>query len=155
MAEVKEKVSTEPISTRKAKSAAAKAAATARGNAVKRATVKRATAARNARPIGGFMDFVREQGVVGLAVGLAIGTQVKTLVDQIVASFINPIVGLILPGEGDLTKKTFHLTIGEKTATFTYGSFLNVLISFLAVAAVIYFIVKGLKLDKMDKKKAA
>ena len=79
--------------------------------------------------------------------------KVKALVDQIVASFINPVVGLILPGQGDLTKKTFHLTVGEKTAVFTYGNFLNVLISFMAVAAVIYFVVKGLKLDKIDKKK--
>ena len=148
MVETKEKTSKEPIATRKAKSAAARAASTARTNAL-----IRANAARNARPIGGFMDFVREQGVVGLAVGLAIGTQVKTLVDQIVASFINPIVGLLLPGDGDLTKKAFHLTVNGKLATFTYGSFLTVLISFMAVAAVIYFIVKGLKLDQLDKKK--
>ena len=133
-------------STRAAKSAAAKAAATARRRARKVKAVP-------AQPIHGFMDFVREQGVVGLAIGLALGTQVKALVDQIVASFINPVVGLILPGQGDLTKKTFHLTVGEKTAVFTYGNFLNVLISFMAVAAVIYFVVKGLKLDKIDKKK--
>jgi large conductance mechanosensitive channel len=134
--------------TRKAKSAAAKAASTAR----ERAT-RRVAATREKRPLGGFMDFVREQGVIGLAIGLALGTQVKSLVDQIVASFINPLVGLVLPGQGDLTKKTFALTVGEKTATFTYGAFLNMLISFIAVAAVIYFVVKGLNLDKIDKKK--
>ena len=99
------------------------------------------------------MNFVREQGVVGLAIGLALGVQVKALVDQIVASFINPVVGLVLPGQGDLTKKTFALTVNDKVAVFTYGSFLNVLISFICVAAVIYFVVKGLKLDKIDKKK--
>lgn len=134
--------------TRAAKSAAAKAAATAR-----RRTIKRVVGPDRARPINGFMDFVRQQGVVGLAVGLAIGTQVKAVVDQIVMSFINPTVGLVLPGDGDLIQKKFSLTIGDKTAVFTYGSFLNVLISFIAVCAVIYFIVKGLKLDKIDKKK--
>ena len=134
--------------TRATKSAAAKAASTARKRAV-----KRVVATRQVRPITGFMDFVRQQGVVGLAVGLAIGTQVKALVDQIVASFINPMVGLLLPGEGDLIQKKFSLTLGTKTADFTYGNFLNVLISFLAVCAVIYFVVKGLKLDKIDKKK--
>jgi large-conductance mechanosensitive channel len=40
----------------------------------------------------GFMDFVRTQGVVGLAVGLAIGTQAAELVKQIVSSVITPIV---------------------------------------------------------------
>lgn len=148
MAQAKKPLNSDTFSTRKAKSAAAKAAYSAR----QRAT-QQAMAARSARPMNGFMDFVREQGVIGLAIGLAIGTQVKTLVDQIVASFINPFVGLLLPGQGDLTKKTFSFTLGEKTAVFTYGSFLNMLISFIAVAAVIYFIVKGLKLDRIDKTK--
>jgi large conductance mechanosensitive channel len=142
MAEAAKKDSTE---TRAAKSAGAKGAATARAQARKRLDVS--------QPINGFMDFVREQGVIGLAIGLALGTQVKQVVDQIVASFINPLVGLFLPGQGDLTKKTFSLSLGDKIAVFTYGSFLNVLISFLAVAAIIYFVVKGLKLDKIDKPK--
>ena len=147
MAQAKKIGQKEAKTTYKPKSVAAKAASKARTRAT-----KRVNNARNARPIGGFMDFVREQGVVGLAVGLALGTQVKALVDQIVMSFINPLVGLILPGGGDLTKKTFSLTVNEKTAVFNYGTFLNVLISFIAVAAVIYFVVKGLKLDKIDKK---
>lgn len=105
--------------------------------------------------LAGFMTFVREQGVVGLAVGLVLGTQVKTLVDQLVASFLNPLIGLMLPGEGSLAQKTFSLSLFGKTADFGYGAFIAVLISFLSVAAVIYFIVKGLKLDKIDKKKTA
>lgn len=102
---------------------------------------------------GGFITFVREQGVVGLAIGLVIGTQVKTLVDQLVASFINPLLGLLLPGKGGLVDKTFHLSIGEKGANFLWGAFVSQLISFLTVAAVIYFAFKALKLDKLDKKK--
>lgn len=111
-------------------------------------------APRVRRHLSGFMDFVREQGVVGLAVGLVLGTQVKTLVDQLVASFINPLLGLLLPGQGTLADKTFSLSISSKTADFTYGLFVMVLISFMTVAAVVYFIVKGLKLDRLDKKKA-
>ncbi|MGM3367046.1 MscL family protein, partial [Escherichia coli] len=80
-----------------------------------------------------------------------LGTQVKTLVDQLVASFLNPLLGLILPGQGSLAEKTFSLTLRGKTEDFSYGMFITVLISFLTVAAVIYFIVKGLKLDKLDK----
>ena len=110
-------------------------------------------APRVKKHFSGFMTFVREQGVVGLAVGLVLGTQVKMLVDQIVISFINPLVGLVLPGKGTLAEKTFSLSLGDKIANFTYGAFTSVFISFLAVAAVVYFIVKGLKLDKLDKKK--
>jgi large-conductance mechanosensitive channel len=39
----------------------------------------------------GFVDFVREQGVVGLAVGLAIGTAAGAAVKEIVDQFINPL----------------------------------------------------------------
>lgn len=133
-------------STRKAKAAAAKAAATARAKALKET--------RTGKHLGGFMNFVREHGVIGLAVGLVLGVQVKAVVDQIVASFINPLLGLVLPGEGSLGQKTFSFTLNDKTADFGYGAFITVLISFLVVAAVIYFLVRGLRLDKLDKKKA-
>ena len=105
------------------------------------------------RPFQGFVDFVREQGVIGLAVGLVLGTQIKVLVDQIVASFVNPLLGLLLPGTGGLEQKYFTVAINDKTAKFAWGAFAAELISFLVVAGVLYFIIKMLKLDKLDKKK--
>lgn len=107
-----------------------------------------------AQPVHGFVDFVREQGVVGLAIGFVLGTQSRVLVDQLVVSFINPLVTLILPGTGRLTERTFSLTLGGKTENFAWGAFLYQLITFIAVAAVVYIIFKGLKLDRLDKKKA-
>jgi large conductance mechanosensitive channel len=100
----------------------------------------------------GFMDFIRKQGVVGLAIGLVLGVQVKAVVDQTIASFINPILGLVLPGGGNLNEKSFSLTVGSKEAVFAYGAFISVMISFLTVAALVYFAVKALKLEKLDKK---
>ena len=97
----------------------------------------------------GFTDFVREQGVVGLAVGLVLGTQIKGLVDQLVLSFINPFIGLLLPGNKGLKDMAFHIS----DQAFGWGAFVSQLISFVLVAAVVYFGVKGLKLDKLDKKK--
>ena len=99
-----------------------------------------------------FTGFIRRQGVVGLAIGLVLGVQVKALVDQIVASFINPILGLILPGHGGLAEKVFALTVGDKKAIFAYGAFISVLISFLAVLSIVYFGVRALKLEKLTKK---
>jgi len=40
----------------------------------------------------GFMNFIREQGVVGLAVGLAIGAAAGDTVKRLVEGFINPVV---------------------------------------------------------------
>lgn len=99
----------------------------------------------------GFVDFVREQGVIGLAIGLVLGTQIKTLVDQVVLSFINPLVGLMLPGGGTLQEKAFQIS----DQTFKWGAFVSQFISFVIVCAIVYFLVKGLKLDKLDKEKKA
>lgn len=104
-------------------------------------------------PFQGFVDFIREQGVVGLAIGIVLGAQIKSLVDSFVLSFVNPLLGLLLPGKGDLGTKALTVTNGGKVAVFAWGAFLMQLISFIIVAAIVYFVVRGLKLDKIDKKK--
>lgn len=103
------------------------------------------------KQLKGFMDFVREQGVVGLAVGLAIGAAAGDAVKAIVENFINPLVGLILGGT-DLSHIATTLHRDGKELVFGWGNILNAVITLLAVAAVIYYVVRGLKLDKADKK---
>lgn len=134
--------------TRAAKSAGAKAAATARKHALK--TVQKTTQRTG---LYGFTDFIREQGVVGIAIGLVFAAQVKVVVDQFLVSFVNPILGLILPGAGDLTQKKFTLTLEsiEETAVFGWGQFAYVLMSFLITAIIIYYVFKSLKLERLRK----
>ena len=105
------------------------------------------------KQVNGFMDFLREQSVVGLAVGLVLGTQIKQVVDQFIQSFVNPLIGLFLPGKGTLAEQTFTLHLGAKAGTFGWGSFVAILISFVFVAIIVYYVFKGLKLDKLTKKK--
>ncbi len=100
----------------------------------------------------GFTDFVRKQGVVGLAIGLAIGTQASELVKNIVTSVITPFVDL-LAGSGGLKDLNLYVSVLGRSTTFQFGLLVDSTIKFIAVAAVIYFIVIGLKLDKWDKKK--
>lgn len=102
----------------------------------------------------GFVNFVREQGVVGLAVGLILGIASKSVIDSLVNNIFNPIVGL-LTGGVTLENKTVCLNrVGEVCKTsLGYGRFFSDLISFMIVAAVVYLVVKKLKLDKLDKKK--
>ncbi|MCW1907855.1 MAG: MscL family protein [Candidatus Saccharibacteria bacterium] len=106
------------------------------------------------KQLAGFMEFVRTQGVVGLAVGLAIGTQVGEMVKSIVNGLINPIVGMIVGNQDGLLAAKFTLTIGGRSGDFMWGSVFSALITLLAVSAVIYYVVRGLKLDKLDKAKA-
>lgn len=100
----------------------------------------------------GFVDFIREQGVVGLAVGLVLGIASKGVVDSLVANIFNPLIGVITGG-GSLTAKAVCLN-DSCSSKLGYGQVLSDLISFIIVAALVYFAVKGLKLDKLDKKKA-
>lgn len=106
------------------------------------------------RHINGFLEFVREQGVVGLAIGLAVGTQAAILVKDVVASIIDPILGLIIGNPKGLQAAVWQVEFRGRGATFTIGSLLYSLIVFLAVCLVIYLVVRGLKLDKIDKKKS-
>ena len=104
------------------------------------------------KQVKGFMDFVRTHGVVGLAVGLAIGTQVGKAVESIVENLVNPIVGFLVGDTKGLEQLTVTFTAGDRSMTLGWGAVLSALITLLAVSAVIYWVVSGLKLDKADKK---
>jgi large conductance mechanosensitive channel len=96
-----------------------------------------------------FIQFVREQGVVGLAIGFILGGAVGKVVSSLVADIIQPILGLVLGVAGGLTEASFKI-LG---ATIKYGNFIAVLIDFIIIALVVYFGFKALKLDKLDSPK--
>ena len=100
-----------------------------------------------------FMNFVREQGVVGLAVGLAIGTAAGASVKAIVEGFINPMINLLVGSQEGLMAAKWHVEIGDRTADFAWGAVFSSLITLIATALVIYWLVKVAKLDRLDKKK--
>jgi len=95
-----------------------------------------------------FINFIRKQGVIGLAVGFILGGAVSKVVSALVTDIINPIIGIFISKTGSLANAI--LTIGS--AKILWGNFLSVLIDFLVVALVVYYGVKWLKLDKLDKK---
>ena len=97
----------------------------------------------------GFTDFIREQGVVGVAVGFILGGAVSKVVSSLVSDIINPVLGIVLGAAGNLSE--LILTIGS--VEILVGNFISVVIDFLVVAMVVYFGVKKFKLDKLDKKK--
>lgn len=92
-----------------------------------------------------FVEFIRERGVVGLAIGFMLGASVNELVASLVEDIIQPIVGIIFGSPEGLAE----LAVGP----VRYGEFLVVLIDFTIIAAVIFFGFKMLKLEKLDKKK--
>lgn len=101
------------------------------------------------KTVGGFMDFVRQAGVVGLAVAFMFGSAITKVVNSLVNDIINPILGIVLGAAGNLEEAA--IMVGG--ARIAWGSFVNTVIDFVVVAAVIYFGVKKLGLEKLDKKK--
>lgn len=97
----------------------------------------------------GFLNFIREQGVVGLAVGFTLGGAVGKLVASLVENIINPILGLVLGSADGLRTLSLDL-MGAKVM---FGVFLGTLVDFLVIALVVYYGVMALGLNKLDKKK--
>jgi len=96
----------------------------------------------------GFINFIREQGVVGLAVGFILGGAVSKLVTAFVSDLINPVLGIVLGMAGNL--KEAALVVGP--IKIFWGDLVASLIDFLVIAAVVYFGFKIIKLAKLDKK---
>ncbi|QKW18840.1 large conductance mechanosensitive channel protein MscL [Kitasatospora sp. NA04385] len=85
----------------------------------------------------GFRSFLLRGNVVDLAVGIVIGAAFTAVVTGFVAAFLTPLIGIASGAVGDFSKESFTVT----GVTFPYGAFLQALISFVLVAAVIYFAV--------------
>lgn len=98
--------------------------------------------------MSGFIEFIRKQGIIGLAIGFILGGAVSKLVSAFVSDIVNPILGIALSKVENL--KDASLVIGQ--VKIMWGDFLAVLVDFIIIALVIYFGIKWLKLDKLDKK---
>lgn len=96
-----------------------------------------------------FLDFIREQGVVGFATGFILGGAVSDLVKAFVTDLVNPVIGLFLGSVEGLKTRAFPLF----GATIAWGDFITILINFLVLAAVVYFLFRVLGLEKLDKPK--
>ena len=92
-----------------------------------------------------FLNFIREQGVVGLAIGFIIGGSAKNVVSSLSDDIVSPVIGLIFGSPEGLR--------GLSVNGITYGNFIVELIDFAIIALVIFILFKQLKLEKLDKKK--
>lgn len=97
---------------------------------------------------GGFVAFLKEYGIIGLAIAVIIGAAVGKLVSALVADIIMPIVTFFIPG-GDWRAAT--LTLGP--IVLKLGDFVGAVLDFVIIAFVVYLIAKWLlKEDKVTKK---
>jgi large conductance mechanosensitive channel len=82
-----------------------------------------------------FKAFLLRGNVVDLAVAVVVGAAFGAVVTSLVTDLITPIIAI--PGKSDFSKLDFAI----RKSTFTYGHFLNALVSFVSVSAAVFFFV--------------
>ena len=97
-----------------------------------------------------FANFIREKGVLGLAVGIITGGAVSKMVTSIVDNLLSPLVGAITGAAGNLTEIAW--TVPMTNVTFKYGAVISSLIDLIAVLLVVYLVFVKSPLNKIDKK---
>ncbi|GII75207.1 large-conductance mechanosensitive channel [Sphaerisporangium rufum] len=88
--------------------------------------------------MGGFKKFLMRGNLVELAVAVVIGATFSGLVQALVADLITPLIAAVTGGrQPDFSKYVFTVNGAE----FKYGDFINHLLTFMIIAAVIYWLV--------------
>jgi large conductance mechanosensitive channel len=83
-----------------------------------------------------FREFILRGNVVDLAVAVVVGAAFGAVVDALVADIITPIIAAI-GGKPDFSALDFTIN----SSTFKYGDLINAIISFLVIAAAVFFVV--------------
>jgi len=89
--------------------------------------------------VKGFRDFITRGNLIDLAVAVVIGTAFTAVVTAIVADMITPLIGAIWGSKSGT--KFANLTFKLHGSTFLYGSLINAALTFLIIAAVVYFLI--------------
>ncbi|MEV4475101.1 large conductance mechanosensitive channel protein MscL [Nonomuraea salmonea] len=103
--------------------------------------------------MGGFRQFLLRGNIVELAVAVIIGATFSGLVEALVTDLVTPLIGAVTGGrQPDFADYSFTIN-GSR---FLYGDFLNHLVTFLIIAAVVYWLIVApmtrlVKLFERDK----
>jgi large conductance mechanosensitive channel len=84
----------------------------------------------------GFKDFALKGSLIDVAVGLVMALAIFALVEALVEDLVTPLIATVV-GEPDFGGLTFSINDSE----FLYGDFINALITFISIAAAIYFLI--------------
>jgi len=87
--------------------------------------------------VSGFRKFLLRGNVVDLAVAVVIGAAFGAVITAFTKAFITPLIGVAAGATGNISAKTFRVS----GVTFPYGLLVDALISFVIIAAIVYFLV--------------
>lgn len=83
----------------------------------------------------GFRDFILRGNVMDLAVAVVIGAAFTAIVNALVTDIVNPLIAALVH-KPDFSALILDINGGK----IKYGDFMNAIISFLLIAAVVYFV---------------
>ena len=83
-----------------------------------------------------FQQFLLRGSVVDLAVGVVIGVAFAAVVTALVGDLLTPLIAAIF-GSHDFSALTFTI----HGSRFLYGAFINAVVAFVTIAAVVFFFV--------------
>jgi large conductance mechanosensitive channel len=86
--------------------------------------------------LDGFKKFILRGNVVDMAVGVVIGAAFGAVVTELTKAFLTPLIALLV-GKPDYSNLKFIV----RSTTFPIGDFINAVISFVLIAAAVYFFV--------------
>ncbi len=95
-----------------------------------------------------FMAFVKEYGVIGLAIAVILGGKLNALVTAVVDGLLMPIIGLIPVGG---SWQTWAIPVGAQQ--IQVGTILAALVNFLIVAWLVFWFAKKVLREETVKKK--
>ena len=87
--------------------------------------------------LDGFKKFILRGSVVDMAVGVVIGAAFASVVGAFTKDFLTPLIGAIVGKTGDFATFSFKI----RDSIFNIGDLVNQAISFLLIAAAVYFFV--------------
>jgi large conductance mechanosensitive channel len=90
-----------------------------------------------------FREFALKGNVVDLAVGVIIGAAFGKIVSALVENILTPPIGFLLKGV-DFKELTVNIGTAQTPVLIKYGIFLQTVIDFLIVAAVLFLVIKGM-----------
>ncbi|MGZ0713139.1 large conductance mechanosensitive channel protein MscL (plasmid) [Coraliomargarita sp. W4R53] len=102
----------------------------------------------------GFKEFITRGNVIDLAVAVVIGAAFTAVVSAIVASIIDPLIRIFWQPDADGIAGIEVPSIYGDPVTFPVGDVINAVISFIAVAIVVYFVFV-LPMNKFKERAAA
>lgn len=95
----------------------------------------------------GFLEFLKEYNIIGLAIAVIVGTAAKDFINAVVEDLLMPFVNLILPGE---SWRSAVLSFGS--IDIAIGHLIGAFLDFLIIALTVYLFMKHvLKKEKVEK----